>query len=263
MSRPAVQVAVADDGVARVTLDRAERHNAFDEAMVADLAAALRRIGAHPSARVVILSARGPSFCAGADLEWMRRMADASEDAGLADALALARMMALLDGLAVPTLALVHGRAFGVGVGLVAACDVALATPEASFRLSEVRLGLVPSVVAPYVVAAIGPRPSRRYALTAEELGAHEARRLGLVHEVVPAAGLEEEGRRLAEAVCRGAPRAQRAAKDLIRLVARRPLDEELLERTARDIAMARSSREGREGVSAFLQKRAPHWSPE
>jgi methylglutaconyl-CoA hydratase len=263
VSGSAVQVAVADDGVVRVTLDRPERHNAFDDAMVGDLDAALRRVGAHPSARVVILAARGPSFCAGADLEWMRRMANASEAEGLADAMALAGAVHRLDALAVPTIALVQGRAFGGGVGLVAACDIVLAAPEASFRLSEVRLGLIPSVIAPYLVAAIGPRHARRYALTAEEIGAHEARRLGLVHEVVPAAGLEDEGRRLAEAICRGAPRAQRAAKELIRAVAREPLDDALIERTARGIAAARSSREGREGVSAFIEKRAPHWSPE
>jgi len=263
VSAPSVIVEVADHGVARVTLDRPERHNAFDEAMVADLDAAFRRVGAHPSARVVILAARGPSFSAGADLEWMQRMAGASEAEGLADAMALAQMVRRLDALAVPTIALVQGRAFGGGVGLVAACDVALATPESTFRLSEVRLGLIPSVIAPYLVAAIGARAARRYALTAEEIGAHEARRLGLVHEVVGAAAMEEEGRRLAETILRGAPRAQRDAKDLIRAVARAPLDDALLERTARGIAAARSSREGREGVSAFLEKRAPHWSPE
>ncbi len=210
--------------------------------------------------RCLLLTAEGKSFSAGADLNWMRGMARASEAENREDARALARLMATLDGLSRPTLALVQGPAIGGGVGLVACCDVAVAAHEAFFALTEVRLGLVPAVVAPHLAAAMGERALRRYALTGERFSAEEARRLGLVHEVVPGKKLEDCGRGVVEALLACGPAAQAACKDLLFAVAGRPIDGEMVDDTARRIAEIRVSREGREGVAAFLEKRPPRW---
>jgi len=213
-----------------------------------------------PDVRAVVLAGAGRSFSAGADLNWMRRTADYSEVENLADARALAGLMRTLDRLPKPTVALVQGAAYGGGVGLVACCDIAVASTAAVFSLSEVRLGLLPSVISPYVVDAIGPRAARRYFLTAERFDAAEARRLGLVHEVVAPEDLEAAGARVLAALAECGPAAQAASKALVARVARGPIDDAMVEDTARRIAALRATPEGREGVMAFLEKRKPSW---
>jgi methylglutaconyl-CoA hydratase len=247
-------------GRATLTMNRPELHNAFDDALVAQLTARLRELEADPRVRVVILAGSGRSFCAGADLSWMRRMADYTPEQNLDDALALAELMRTLNGLAKPTLALVQGGAYGGGVGLVACCDLALASHRASFCLSEVKLGLIPAVISPYVVQAIGPRAARRYFQSAETFDAHEAHRLGLVHEVVAEEELHAAADRLSGAFLKNGPAAMAAAKELVFRVSQGPIDEAMIRDTARRIALTRASAEGREGLTAFLQKRRPSW---
>jgi methylglutaconyl-CoA hydratase len=247
-------------GVARLTLNRPERHNAFDDALIAGLSAALEELGEDPRVRAVVLTGAGRSFSAGADLDWMRRMAEHSQEDNLADAAKLARLMHLLARLPKPTLALVQGAAYGGGVGLACCCDVVLAADTARFCLSEVRLGLTPATISPYVVAAIGARQARRYFTTAEVIPPHRALEIGLVHEVVPAERLEEEAEKVLEALLQGAPGAQAAAKDLVFLCEGRVVDEALSAETGRRIAERRASEEGREGLGAFLDKRPPAW---
>ncbi|CAK0757144.1 methylglutaconyl-CoA hydratase [Azospirillaceae bacterium] len=246
--------------MATVTLNRPAVHNAFNEQVIAALTQTLARLGADPTVRAVVLRANGKSFSAGADLDWMQRMAGCGHAENVADAEALAGLLHTLDTLPQPTLALVQGPAYGGGVGLVAACDIALAVDSAVFSLSEVRLGLIPAVISPYVIAAIGPRAARRWFLTAERFSALEAHRLGLVHEVVPAAMLEAAGRKILERLAEGGPQAQAAAKALIRAVAFQPPSPALRRDTAERIAACRATPEGREGVAAFLDKRAPAW---
>jgi methylglutaconyl-CoA hydratase len=253
--------AVDDRGVATLTLNRPDRHNAFDDALIAELTAALRRLGGDPGVRAVVLASTGRSFSAGADLEWMRRMARHSFEANLADAAGLAGLMHALDRLPKPTLALVQGPASGGGVGLVACCDVAVASERASFCLSEVKLGLTPATISPYVVNAIGARWARRLFQTAEVFPAARAREIGLVQEVVPdGAGLAAAGEEVLRAVLQGAPGAQADAKDLVFLCEGRPVDAALGEETGRRIALRRASAEGQEGIAAFLGKRPPAW---
>lgn len=251
---------VDERGVARLTLTRQEVHNAFNDRLIAELTTALKGLESDPRVRLVVLAAEGKSFSAGADLNWMRAMAAYSEAENLRDSEALATLMRTLDRLAKPTLALVQGPAFGGGVGLVACCDIALAVDSASFALTEVRLGLIPSVISPYVIAAIGQRAARRYFLTAERFSAEEALRLGLVHKVVAADRLEQSAERLIDTLLAGGPLAQQAAKRLIFDIGARPLDDELVQETARRIASIRVSAEGQEGLSAFLEKRKPAW---
>ena len=248
-------------GIATVRMNRPDVHNAFDDHLIAELTTELRRLDQAPEVRIVVLAANGKSFSAGADLNWMQRMAKYSEAENLRDAVAMAGLMRTLHGMHKPTIARVQGAAFGGGVGLVACCDVAVAAAEASFSLSEVRLGLIPSVISPYVIAAIGEREARRYFLTAERFGAEEARRIGLVHEVTTADRLDVVVKNFADQLLKGGPNALTAAKKLIADVTRRPLDDALIEETARRIATIRVSPEGREGVSAFLEKRPPAWT--
>ena len=252
-----------DKGVGRLTLNRPELHNAFDDRLIAQLTAALLSLEADRRVRFVVLAAAGKSFSAGADLAWMQRMAGYSEAENLEDARALAGLMSTLDRLAKPTVALVQGPAFGGGVGLVACCDIAIASEAASFSLSEVKLGLVPAVISPYVVAAMGPRAARRFVLTAERFSAEEARDLGLVHEVVPADRLEAAGARILALLAEGGPEAQADAKDLVLSLAGRPIGRALVEETAERIARVRVGEEAREGLAAFLEKRAPNWRAE
>ena len=249
------------DGVATVTLDRPEVHNAFDDELIAELMQAFRRLGADPAARVVVLRANGKSFSAGADLDWMQRVARYSREQNVADAMALAEMLHALDACPKPTLALVQGPAYGGGVGLVAACDIAVASDAAFFALTEVRLGLIPAVIGPYVIAAIGERACRRYFLTAERFSAADAYRLGLVHQVVPTDRLAPVAGDLISRLRECGACAQAAAKELIRDVARRPIDDAMVRDGAERIARQRASAEGREGVAAFLEKRQPAWS--
>ncbi|RCX32343.1 enoyl-CoA hydratase/isomerase family protein [Thioalbus denitrificans] len=262
MSEETVKVAV-EKGVASVTLNRPAVHNAFDDALIARLTEALREVGEDPGVRVVVLRGAGKSFSAGADLNWMQRMAGYSRTQNLADAMGLAQLLHTLDTLPRPTIAAVHGAAFGGGVGLVAACDIAVAAETAAFSLSEVRLGLIPAVISPYVVAAIGARQARRYFLTAERFDAGEARRLGLVHEVTTPEALEARVTAIATELLRGGPGAIGAAKNLVAAVAGRPVDTALMADTARRIADIRAGEEAREGVGAFLEKRKPRWFPE
>ena len=252
-----------DAGVGRLTLNRPEVHNAFDDVLIAQLTAALLSLEADRRVRLVVLAAAGKSFSAGADLAWMQRMAGYSEAENLADARALAGLMSTLDRLAKPTVALVQGAAFGGGVGLVACCDIAIASEAASFSLSEVKLGLIPAVISPYVVAAMGPGAARRFILTAERFSAPQALALGLVHEVVPADRLEETGQKVLDHLTQGGPRAQADAKDLVLSLAGRPIDRALVEETAERIARIRVGEEAREGLAAFLEKRKAEWQPE
>ncbi|MEQ8654016.1 MAG: enoyl-CoA hydratase-related protein [Kiloniellales bacterium] len=246
-------------GIARLTMTRAEVHNAFDDAMIAALTEALEGVGCDPSVRALVLASEGKSFSAGADLNWMKRMAGYGEAENLADARALARLMQTLDGLPKPTIARVQGAAFGGGVGLVACCDIAIGTPAARFMLSEVKLGLVPGVISPYVVKAIGQRAARRYFLTAERFAADEALHLGLLHRLVPAEQLDAAVDETLDALLLGGPAALAAAKDLLFAVDR-PLDAKVIEDTATRIAAIRATPEGQEGLAAFLGKRKPAW---
>ena len=246
-----------------VTLNRPERHNAFDDALIHELTEALRSLEAEDGVRVVVLSGAGKSFSSGADLHWMKRMAGFSEEENLRDAMGLGALMRTLAHLRKPTIARVHGAAYGGGVGLVACCDIAVGTQRATFALTEARLGLIPAVISPYVIAAIGERAARRYFLTGESFTAAEAWRLGLLHDV--AAGDDEMDDRIGEivdALLACGPMAQRAAKELVRAVAGRAVTSELIQDTAERIAAIRSSPEGREGVAAFLEKRRAMWIP-
>ena len=250
----------ADGGVARLTLTRPEVHNAFDEDLIAGLTAALEAVAGDRTLRALVLAAEGRSFSAGADLTWMQRMAGYTQEQNLEDARGLARLMARLDGLPKPTLALVQGAAYGGGVGLVACCDIALAAESASFALTEVKLGLIPAVISPYVIAKIGAAAARRYFVTAERFDARRAQALGLVHEVVAPEALEESAAAILTALAAGGPDSQAAAKGLVRSLAGRPIDGALIEETAARIAEIRAGAEAREGIAAFLEKRKPAW---
>lgn len=247
-------------GVARVTLDRPEVRNAFNDALIGELGAAFRALAARDEVRCIVLAASGPAFCAGADLNWMRRMAAYSREENLADAGALAQMLQIIHACPKPTIARVQGDVFAGGMGLVAACDIAVAVDSASFCLSEVKLGLIPATISPYVVRAMGARAAHRYFLTAERFSAAEALRIGFVHEVVPAQALDARVDGIADALCSTGPHALQACKQLLHDVAGRDIDAALVARTVQGIADIRASDEGREGVQAFLDKRKPRW---
>jgi methylglutaconyl-CoA hydratase len=247
-------------GIATLTLDRPQRHNAFDDTLLGDLTAALQTLAADAALRVLVLAANGRSFSAGADLDWMRRTAAYGHAENLADAQALAQLMHRLDRFPRPTIARVQGSAVGGGVGLVACCDIAVCAPEATFCLSEVRLGLIPAVISPYVIRAIGARQARRYFLTAEPFTAARAHAIGLVHEVVAADALDDAIDRLTAALREGAPDAQCEAKDLLFLCDGQAIDAALIASTAHRIADRRASPEGQHGLHAFLTKTTPNW---
>jgi methylglutaconyl-CoA hydratase len=250
-----------DGAVARLRLERPEVHNAFDAALIAALTDALVSLGTDPQVRVVVLEGAGASFSAGADLNWMRGMAAASEADNRDDALALARLLRILDTLPKPTIARVQGAAFGGGVGLVAACDIAIAATEAKFGLTESRLGLLPAVISPYVIAAIGTRQARRWFATAETFDAEEARRIGLLHGVVNATALDSAVQRQVELLLKAGPIAAASAKALVREVAAATNAEAIDQANAALIARLRVSPEGQEGIGAFLEKRKPAWT--
>jgi methylglutaconyl-CoA hydratase len=247
-------------GVVWLTLDRPEIHNAFDDRLIAELTKELEVLGADDGVRVVALTGAGRSFSAGADLNWMRRTAGYGEAENLADARALAKLMQTLNELPKPTVARVNGAALGGGTGLVACCDIVVASEQAVFGTTEVRLGLIPAVIGPYVLAAIGPRHARRLMLTGERISAAEALRLGLVHEVVAAEQLDLTVERIVGELLKGGPGAIAAAKRLIRDLSGRPIEAPLIDDTAQRIARLRAKSEAREGVGAFLEKRAPAW---
>lgn len=244
-----------DRGVATVTLDRPKVHNAFDDALIAALTAEFKRLAADPAVRMVVLAANGKSFSAGADLGWMSRMAGYSEAENIKDAEGLAGLMRAIDLMPQPTIAAVQGNAFGGGVGLAACCDIAIAAEGVEFALTEVRLGLIPAVISPYVIAAMGARAARRLFLTAERFDAREAHRLGLVHEVVPPAQLKGAVEHVIGMLLEGGAQAQVAAKALIRRVSPPP-DDALVADTARRIAAARATPEARTRLAAFLGRR-------
>ena len=247
-------------GVATITLNRAVMHNAFDDLMIAELLQALEIVENDQRVRLLLLRANGKSFSAGADLNWMRRMADYDHQQNRDDAMQLARLMKNLNQLGKPVIAAVQGASFGGGVGLVACCDIAVGSSKALFCLSEVRLGLIPAVISPYVIAAIGERAARRYFLSAERFDAEQALSLGLLHEVVDPEALDYRVQKMVEELLLGGPRAQAEAKNLIHQVSNRLGDESVIEDTAERIARVRASSEGREGLNAFLQKRSPNW---
>ena len=250
-------------GVATVTMQRPEVHNAFDATLIGELTDALQELDLDPAVRAVVLTGAGSTFSAGADLNWMRGMAAASEPENLEDSLRLATLMRTLNFLGKPTVARVNGSAYGGGVGLVACCDIAIGIEGAKFSLSEVKLGLVPAVISPYVVAAIGPRQARRMFVAAEVFEAKQAHRIGLLHECVAPADLDAAVERCLHWLGKGGPIAQREAKLLALRMSGMDKERALridLENAAL-IASLRVSPEGQEGLGAFLDKRAAHWS--
>jgi methylglutaconyl-CoA hydratase len=255
-------ILAVDDGVATLTLNRPEIHNAFDDALIAALTERYRALDADPAVRAVVLAANGASFSAGADLNWMRRMARYTEAENVADAGRLADLLKRIDRLSKPTVARVQGSAFAGGLGLIAVQDVVIAADHAEFAVTEVRIGLIPAVISPYVVRAIGPREARRLFLTAERFGAAEARRIGLVHEVVPREALDPAVARVLSLLRANSPQAMAASKELVRAVDR-PLDDAIIADTVRGIALQRASADGVEGLTSFLEKRKPRWARE
>ena len=249
-----------DNGVCTLSLNRPDIHNAFDDRLIIDLTDSLEALGRDDTVRVLILTGQGKSFSAGADLNWMRRSADYGEDENLADARALARLMATLNGLPKPTIAKVNGAALGGGVGLVCCCDIAIASERAKFGTTEVRLGIMPSVIGPYVIAAIGQRQARRIMLTGERFDAAKALHIGLVHQVEPEAELDQAVQTVVDDLLKSGPDAILATKTLIRDLHDRPITEALVDETAKRIATLRSTDEAKEGLGAFLEKRAPAW---
>jgi methylglutaconyl-CoA hydratase len=247
-------------GVARVTLDRPEIRNAFDDALIAELTRVLRELDADDKVRAVVLAGNGPAFCAGADLNWMKRMAGYTYEQNLADARALATMLKTLDRMSKPTIARVHGPAFAGGVGLVAACDIAVGVPEAKFCLSEAKLGLSPATISPYVVRCMGERMARRYFLTAEVFDGIEAHRVGLLSHISPSEKLDGEIDEILKHLLQGGPQSLSRIKDLISFVSSGPISDPMIEDTAQRIAEIRVSSEGREGIASFLEKRRPAW---
>ena len=249
-----------DGGIARITLTQPEIRNAFSDEVIAEITAAFREVGARDGVRAVVLAAEGPAFCAGANLNWMRRMADYTRDENLADAAKLAEMLRVIYECPKPTIARVQGDVYAGGMGLVAACDMAVAVDTAGFCLSEVKLGLIPATISPYVIRAMGARAAHRYFLTAERFDAAEALRIGFVHAVVPAEQLDAQVDVLLKALTAASPNAVRACKRLVLDVAEREINTGLIAATVEGIADIRASAEGREGVQSFLQKRKPGW---
>ncbi len=248
--------------VAVIWMNRPEVRNAFNETMIAELSQVLKSLEGDAAIRAIVLAGRGPSFCAGADLNWMKKMAGYSSEQNYGDALGLASMLNTLHTLKKPTIARVHGHAYAGGMGLVAACDIAVAAFEAEFCLSEVRIGLIPATIGPYVVAAMGERAAHRYMLTAERFTAAEAYRIGFVHEIAPADDVDEKIDELLVHLVRGGSAAHAETKALIDVITASPLDQTLIEETAKRIATTRASDEGKEGIRSFLEKRKPNWVP-
>lgn len=246
--------------VATVWINRAELHNAFNTQVIEELDACFTALNSRDDIRVVILAGRGKSFSAGADLNWMKQAGEASTSENEADALKLAKMLQALANLKQPTIARVHGIAFGGGMGLASACDICIASTDAKFATSEVRLGLAPSTISPYVIRAIGARQASRYFLTAERISAEQAEKIGLVHEVCSTEQLDAKVNEIVQAILLGGPEAQASSKQLIRLVDQQELSEQLLLKTAQHIAQVRQGSEAKNGLNAFLNKQSPSW---
>lgn len=248
--------------VATVTLNRPEVRNAFNEALIAEITQAFQQLGQRDDVRCIVLAAQGTAFCAGADLNWMRSMADYTREQNLADAGRLAAMMQTIYECPKPTIAKIQGDVYAGGTGLVAACDMAVSVDTANFCLSEVKLGLVPSTISPYVIRAMGARAAHRYFLTAERFSAAEALRIGFVHEVVSSDALDAKVAELSHALVNAGPEAVKLCKKLVQDVAGKDITPELVNMTIASIADVRVSAEGREGLQSFLQKRKPNWLP-
>ena len=260
MSYETLNVDKTPAGIALVWLNRPDVRNAFNETMIAEITAAFRALDADNTVRAIILAGQGKAFCAGADLNWMKKMSGYSFEQNYDDALGLANMLHTVHTVKKPTLARVHGAAFAGGMGLVAACDIAVAATSAEFCLSEARLGLVPATISPYVIAAMGERAAYRYMLTAEPFAAAEAYRIGFVQEIAPDEELDGVINQILGHLVGGGPAAHAATKDLLRAVAGQRLGPDLIKDTATRIAAARASDEGKEGIRSFLEKRKPAW---
>jgi methylglutaconyl-CoA hydratase len=260
MTDSTVKLTIDPRGIATVTLNRPEKHNAFDDAVIAELREVFNSMATRDDVRLVVLASEGKNFSAGADLGWMKRMAEYDYDHNHRDAQALAGMLQALYSLPQPTIARVQGAAFGGAVGLVSCCDMAVASESASFCLSEVKIGLIPATISPYVIRAMGERAARRYFTTAERFGAREAQRIGLVSEVVAAEELDEGLEKLLSTLLQNGPAAVRASKALVVDFAGREISPEIIEDSCGRIAHIRVSEEGQEGLSAFLNKRKPGW---
>lgn len=256
-----IEVRRVRDGVAEVWLNRPQVRNAFNDEVIAALTQAFRALDADATVRVIVLAAAGPAFCAGADLNWMRRMADYTREQNLADAAGLAEMLRTIATVRQPVIARVQGDAYAGGMGLVAVCDIAVVADAATFCLSEVKLGLVPATISPYVVRAMGTRAAQRYMLTAERFDAAAAKAIGYVHEVVPASELDASVAKLVDALLAASPQALAQCKRLLDEVIDRPVDAPLIERTVEHIAHARASDDGKHGVQSFLNKAKPRWT--
>ncbi|MEM8512562.1 methylglutaconyl-CoA hydratase [Massilia sp. MP_M2] len=259
MTYDTLLVTVADK-VATVTLNRPDLRNAFNEQAIAELARVFDELGRNDAVRAIVLAANGPSFCAGADLNWMKKMAGYSHDENEADAMRLAEMLRTIYLCSKPVVARVQGDCYAGGMGLVAACDIVVASETAGFCLSEVKLGLIPATISPYVIKAMGEQAARRYFLTAERFDAAEAQRIGVAHEVVAPEALDATVAGIVKALVNNSPHAVRQAKTLVREIVGQPVDDALLLDTAGRIAAIRASTEGREGVASFLEKRKPTW---
>jgi len=261
VSNNGVLLTKTKNGVGRITLDRAELHNSFDDKVIQSLTDAIKSIDQDNSLRLLVLDAKGKSFSAGADLNWMKRMANYSWEENYQDSLKLAGLMQALYECSKTTIAIVQGAAYGGGVGLVACCDIVLASEKAVFCLSEVKLGLIPAVISPYVVSAIGERNSKRYFATAEKFDVAEALNIQLVHKVYPLNELKDLSGDYINRILANGPNAMYQAKNLVNHVNNKNIDEILILETAQRIADIRASVEGKEGVSAFLEKRPAHWA--
>ena len=246
--------------VATVTLSRPEVRNAFNDEVIAELTQAFTELGKNDAVRVIVLAAEGPAFCAGADLNWMRRMADYTHAENLADAAQLAEMLRVIYTCPQPTVARIQGDVYAGGMGLVAACDMAVSVDSANYCLSEVKLGLYPATISPYVIRAMGARAAHRYFLTAERFDAAEALHIGFVHAVVAGDKLDDKVAELTKALVSASPNAVKACKTLLHEVAGQAIDSALIAQTVQGIASIRASSEGKEGVQSFLQKRKPNW---
>ncbi|CAN7637611.1 enoyl-CoA hydratase/isomerase family protein [Pseudoduganella sp. LjRoot289] len=259
MTYETLEVAIAGK-LATVTLNRPDVRNAFNEKTINDITLAFDELGRNELVRVIVLAANGPAFCAGGDLNWMKAMAGYTHAENSADAMQLAEMLRTIYLCPKPVVARVHGDCYAGGMGLVAACDVVVAADVANFCLSEVKLGLIPATISPYVIKAMGEQAARRYFLTAERFGAAEAHRIGFAHEVTPADGIDAKVAEIVKALLGNSPNAVKEAKALVRDVAGEPVTDALLADTALRIAHIRASEQGREGVQSFLEKRKPAW---
>ncbi|MFK8042413.1 enoyl-CoA hydratase/isomerase family protein [Congregibacter sp.] len=257
-----VRCSISTDGVARVSLNRPEKHNAFDDVMIALMKTHFDDLEKRDDVRAVILQAEGKSFSAGADLNYMKRMADFDYGHNLDDARALATMLQTLKTLPHPTVARVQGNAFGGAIGLISCCDIAIASDAALFGLTETRIGLIPATIGPHVTEAIGARWARRLFLSAERFDAARAREIQLIHEYCDAAALDQRVDDVVTALLQNGPEAMRAAKVLVRDITGKPVDPQMIDDTSARIAHLRVSSEGQEGLQAFLHKRPPSWAP-